>query len=69
MIEPETGTYLSEDFTFCHRFRKIGGKVWIDTQSRLRHVGSTEFQGRALVEMAKYGASPVANVEQASAAE
>jgi hypothetical protein len=47
MIEPETGTYLSEDYTFCHRFRKIGGKVWLDTESRLRHVGAMEFQGHA----------------------
>ena len=43
IIDPETGEYLSEDFTFCHRFRKLGGKVWLDTESRLRHVGSMEF--------------------------
>src|ERR1019366_371567 len=54
MVEPETGVYLSEDFTFCHRFRKIGGKVWLRTESRLRPVGSMEFQGRAILEMAKY---------------
>jgi hypothetical protein len=53
MIEPETGVYLSEDFTFCHRFRKLGGKVWLDTESRLRHVGSMEFQGLAAVQMTK----------------
>jgi hypothetical protein len=57
MIEPDTGVYLSEDFTFCHRFRKIGGKVWLDTESRLRHVGSMEFEGRAIIEMTKYGAT------------
>lgn len=45
MIEPETRTYLSEDFAFCHRWRQLGGKVWLDTQSRLKHVGSYEFQG------------------------
>jgi hypothetical protein len=54
MIDPETGVYLSEDFTFCHRFRKLGGKVWLDTESRLRHVGSMEFQGNPEVEMTKY---------------
>jgi hypothetical protein len=57
MIDPETGTYLSEDFTFCHRWRKLGGKVWLDTQSTLRHVGSMEFQGRASLEVARYGAA------------
>jgi hypothetical protein len=52
-IEPETRTYLSEDFAFCRRWRKLGGKIWLDTQSRLRHVGSYEFQGSPLVELAK----------------
>ena len=56
MIEPESGVYLSEDFTFCHRFRKIGGKVWLDTESRLHHVGSMEFHGHAAMELLKYGA-------------
>ena len=45
MIEPETRKYLSEDFAFCYRWRKLGGKVWLDTRSRLKHVGSYEFQG------------------------
>jgi hypothetical protein len=53
-IDPETGTYLSEDFTFCRRFRKLGGKVWLDTESRLRHVGSLEFSGDPATEIAKY---------------
>jgi hypothetical protein len=50
MIDPETRTYLSEDFTFCHRWRRIGGKVWLDTRSRLKHVGSCEFQGTPTIE-------------------
>jgi len=45
MIEPETRTYLSEDFAFCHRWRRIGGKLWLDTRGRLKHVGSYEFEG------------------------
>jgi hypothetical protein len=52
MIDPATGVYLSEDFTFCHRWRKIGGKLWLDTQSKLVHVGSHEFHGEPLVKMA-----------------
>lgn len=47
MIDPETGTYLSEDFTFCARWRKLGGKIWLDQQSRLVHVGAYEFDGNA----------------------
>ena len=49
-IEPDTRTYLSEDFTFCRRWRQIGGKVWLDTRSRLTHVGSHEFRGAPSVD-------------------
>ena len=52
IVDPETDTYLSEDFTFCHRFRKLGGKVWLDTETRLTHVGSVEFHGQAAPELA-----------------
>jgi hypothetical protein len=45
MNDPESGRYLSEDYTFCHRWRQIGGKVWIDPQTRLTHVGSYTFHG------------------------
>jgi hypothetical protein len=46
-IDPETGTYLSEDFTFCRRWRQCGGQLWLDRQSKLTHVGSYEFEGDA----------------------
>jgi len=45
MIEPDTGVYLSEDYTFCRLWRNIGGKVWLDTQGALIHVGAHEFCG------------------------
>jgi len=45
MIEPETKHYLSEDYSFCKRFRAIGGKIWLDTRSNLVHVGSYDFTG------------------------
>jgi hypothetical protein len=45
MIERETGVYLSEDYTFCRRWRDLGGKVWLDTQGALIHVGQHEFSG------------------------
>jgi hypothetical protein len=45
MIDPETGYYLSEDFSFCRRWRAIGGEIWLDLASRLAHVGPHAFQG------------------------
>ena len=45
MIDPETREYLSEDYTFCRRWRDIGGEVWLDMQSRLQHTGPWEFAG------------------------
>ena len=46
-IEPVTREYLSEDYAFCHRWRAIGGQLWLDTQSRLIHVGPHDFVGDA----------------------
>jgi hypothetical protein len=53
LIEPETRTFLSEDFAFCHRWRRLGGKVWLDTRSCLQHVGTYDFCGTPLVETSK----------------
>ncbi len=39
MIDPMTGVYLSEDFAFCQRWRKINGTIWLDTTSKLTHIG------------------------------
>ncbi len=49
MIEPETGVYLSEDYTFCRRWRDIGGKIWLDTRGALIHIGQHEFSGAPAV--------------------
>ncbi|MGB0011816.1 MAG: hypothetical protein WBQ03_09430 [Candidatus Sulfotelmatobacter sp.] len=45
IIDPETGTYLSEDYSFCLRWRKIGGEIWLDTASKLTHSGPYQFVG------------------------
>jgi hypothetical protein len=44
-VDPDTGVYLTEDYAFCRRWRAIGGKIWLDMQTRLGHVGSHEFRG------------------------
>jgi hypothetical protein len=45
MIDPASGTYLSEDFSFCKRWTDIGGEIWADLESRLDHVGPSVFHG------------------------
>ena len=40
----EEGYYLSEDWTFCLRWRSIGGKVWIHKGIDLGHVGTYEYR-------------------------
>ena len=45
IIDQETGTYLSEDFSFCRRWTAMGGEIWADLQSRLTHVGTVSFTG------------------------
>lgn len=39
------GEYLPEDYSFCKRWRAIGGEIWIDLASRFSHVGSHVFAG------------------------
>ena len=36
---------MGEDYSFCRRFRDIGGKVWIDPEIRMGHVGNKTFPG------------------------
>ncbi len=45
IIDRDTGAYLSEDYSFCKRWRDIGGEIWLDTASRLTHVGACDFVG------------------------
>src|SRR6202045_4137341 len=52
MIDPATGTYLSEDFAFCKRWTDIGGEIWADLQSSLDHVGPSVFRGNVASQFA-----------------
>jgi hypothetical protein len=44
-VDPDTNRYLSEDFAFCRLWREIGGKVFVDTDCRLNHLGQHMFKG------------------------
>ena len=45
IIDEATGVYLSEDYSFCQRWRTIGGEIWLDLKSKLTHSGSHDFNG------------------------
>jgi hypothetical protein len=45
MVDPDNRRYLSEDFAFCRRWRDIGGKVFVDMESKLQHLGQHMFNG------------------------
>ncbi|REG60998.1 hypothetical protein B0G80_3824 [Paraburkholderia sp. BL6669N2] len=45
MVEPHTNRYLSEDYAFCRRWRDIGGRIFVDTQSQLSHQGIYTYHG------------------------
>lgn len=38
-------TLLSDDYSFCDRWREIGGKVFVDTKITIGHIGSKMFVG------------------------
>jgi hypothetical protein len=43
--DPEDNRYLSEDYTFCRRWQKLGGEIWLDPNTKLNHVGTYSFEG------------------------
>ena len=47
-IDPESGRLLSEDYHFCHEWRKIGGKVWGAPWCKIGHFGSYNFTGQLI---------------------
>jgi hypothetical protein len=48
--EMENGVlqYLSEDYLFCRRWQKLGGKVLLDPEIKLNHIGAHVFRGESL---------------------
>lgn len=41
----EDGYKWGEDFSFCIRWQKIGGQVWIDPEISMGHIGYKMFEG------------------------
>ena len=44
-VDPESGRLLSEDYHFCHQWRKHGGKVYAAPWCELGHMGTYLFEG------------------------
>lgn len=47
----EEGHYFSEDWMFCHRWSKLGGKIWADVSINLAHTGVEDYNGSLLASM------------------
>lgn len=45
-IDPESQRLLSEDYHFCHEWRKLGGKVWAAPWCKIGHFGTYNFTGQ-----------------------
>lgn len=45
MIDPDNKRYLSEDYAFCRRWQRMGGKIYADISTTLGHVGNIRFYG------------------------
>lgn len=45
IIDPQSRRYLSEDFTFCYRWRQLGGKIHVDINCDLTHSGIFDWVG------------------------
>jgi hypothetical protein len=44
-IDRDQGLYLPEDYTFCKRWRAMGGEIWVDALSKFQHVGHLVYEG------------------------
>tara|TARA_B100000029_G_C17506601_1_gene934693 strand:+ start:473 stop:1141 length:669 start_codon:yes stop_codon:yes gene_type:complete len=51
------GRYLTEDWSFCRRWRQLGGEVWADTSIELGHVGYHRFMPDIHTLRREYGIS------------
>jgi hypothetical protein len=46
MHDPVTKTYMGEDFSFCQRWKDIGGKCYAYIKDEIVHVGEHQYEGK-----------------------
>lgn len=51
-LQGANGLYQSEDFSFCERWRSLGGEIWVCIDELVTHVGRKAFQGRYIERLA-----------------
>ena len=49
--DPETKTYLGEDFSFCKLWKDIGGECYAYVNDSIIHVGEHQYEGSFLDEL------------------
>lgn len=52
-IDKDSERYLSEDYSFCQRWRRIGGQIWLCPWMLTEHAGTFAFRGN-MPAIAKY---------------
>ena len=55
MIADADGVQISEDISFCERWRKSGGEIWAEVAGSTTHVGRYQFKGNYLDFLAAKG--------------
>lgn len=55
IIDPESKRYLSEDYTFCKRWRDMGGKIYADISINLTHIGTKMYHGSFFMKLKESG--------------
>lgn len=54
----EDNRYLSEDYTFCRRWQKIGGSIWLDPGVILSHTGTYLYKGHSIFDIEEAPTGP-----------
>ncbi|SFB92373.1 hypothetical protein SAMN05428997_1036 [Bosea sp. CRIB-10] len=57
-LRGQDGRWLSEDLSFCQRWRETGGDIWANVDQRITHVGRQAVTGRFRDQLDHYGGLP-----------
>jgi len=61
-LQNEFGDELSEDLSFCERWRSIGGKVYANIQHPITHIGMADFGGSYQQHLASRATKPTVSL-------